>query len=137
MSVIYISQNIRHLRKGSGLSQKDFAEAISANPTIITRYENDTSRPTFEILIAIQQLFQVNLHDLVFTDLEEHPTGAPPTKPDPALERTVVRLNRELDELSAQVIAKADPEDLEGLVAYRAELIKRFPEQARALGIKE
>jgi hypothetical protein len=119
------------------LTQKDAVQKIDGALAVWGRYESGIAYPTFEKLVAIQQLFDVNLHDLVFTDMEKYPNGAPSEKPDPQLERTVLRLNREIDRLSAEVIAKADPEDLEGLKRYRADLIKRFPEQARALGIKE
>lgn len=119
------------------MTQKEAVDHIDGALAVWGRYESGIAYPTFEKLVSIQRLFQVNLHDLVFTDLEKYPNGAPAPEPDEFTAMVITRLNRELDELSAQVIARADPDDLEELKALRADLIRRFPEQARRLGIKE
>jgi len=79
------------------------------------------------------------MHELVYTDMSKYPNGRPPEKgnEDPGLQRLITRLNREIDELAEKAIKRADPEDLEGLRKFRAELIDRYPELARDLGIKK
>lgn len=83
--------------------------------------------------------FHINLHDLVFTDLGKYPNGEPSTKREPAanVQRVITRLHLEIDGLAADVIARANPEDLEGLMKFREELIDKYPETARDLGIEK
>lgn len=119
------------------MRQSDVADVLGIVPSAYGSFERGSTYPLFKSLVQIVELFQVNLHDLVFTDLEKYPNGAPAPEPDEFTAMVITRLNRELDELSAQVIARADPDDLEELKALRADLIRRFPEQARRLGFKE
>lgn len=91
------------------------------------------------MLTKIVDYFQINLHDLVYTNLSVHPQGlyAKREKMDPRTERVIARLNREIDKLAEDVIRRATPEDLVGLMQLRAELIDKYPETAREYGIKK
>ena len=60
-----IGDRILSLRKILFMTQMDFAEKIGVNVSAIRRFENDTSFPAVESLIAIHQATQCNLHWLI------------------------------------------------------------------------
>lgn len=139
MSTIYFSQNVKLLRKRKGETQSDVSTAIGVEITSYGGYERGKAYPKFETLVKIVEHFHINLHDLVFTDLGKYPNGEPSTKREPAanVQRVITRLHLEIDGLAADVIARANPEDLEGLMKFREELIDKYPETARDLGIEK
>lgn len=68
---IYLGQNIRYLRETKlKVTKIKFGELIDIKSSTIGKYEENTNRPSFEVLVKLQQLFEVNLHDLIFTNLE-------------------------------------------------------------------
>lgn len=58
-------------RKKAGLSQEDLAEKIYVSRQTISNWENDKSYPDIHSLIALANLFQLSLDQLVEGDIDE------------------------------------------------------------------
>jgi transcriptional regulator with XRE-family HTH domain len=99
---MYISQNIRFLRKSKNLRQTDLGELLNVTGSQITAYEKGASYPKFEGLVKLCEIFQVNLHDLVYTDLEHQ---APKGEED--LLAVIQKLETEVEALRDVVRLKA------------------------------
>lgn len=133
----YFSLNIRHLRKLKKFTQSELGNALGVGPTAISKIERGDGYPSVESLLKLVDVFEVNLHDLVFEDLTN---GKPPTPRYNAMSheevaKLVMRLNLELDRMKDAIIQRADPDDLDELRRFRAELIQRDPVRARQFGI--
>ena len=61
-------ENFRRIRKESGLSQKQVAEKLGIFQSNISDWENDRSRPDYEKLIALANLYEVSLYELLGID---------------------------------------------------------------------
>lgn len=61
-------ENFRKLRKQSGFSQKQVADALGIRQSNISDWENDVSRPDYEKLIALSELYEVSLYELLGLD---------------------------------------------------------------------
>jgi DNA-binding XRE family transcriptional regulator len=66
---LYFSQNIKHLRALNKYTQDELAAHLGVGRTSITNYEKGNSKPSFDDLLALSKLFNVNLNDIVFADL--------------------------------------------------------------------
>lgn len=55
----------REARKQSGLSQKQVAEMLGIRQSNISDWENDISRPEYEKLIALAEIYEVSLYDIL------------------------------------------------------------------------
>ena len=55
----------RKARKQSGLSQKKVAEALGIHQSNVSDWENDVSRPDYEKLIALAELYEVSLYEIL------------------------------------------------------------------------
>lgn len=58
------------LRKNRDLKQIDVAKQIGVQKNTISNYENDISKPNYDKLVQLCNLFQVNPNDLMKEDLE-------------------------------------------------------------------
>ncbi len=58
------------LRKNTDLKQIDVAKQIGVQKNTISNYENDISKPNYDKLVQLCNLFQVNPNDLMKEDLE-------------------------------------------------------------------
>lgn len=58
-------ENFRKVRKESGFSQKQVAEKLGIHQSNVSDWENDISRPEYEKLIALAELYDVSLYDLL------------------------------------------------------------------------
>jgi transcriptional regulator with XRE-family HTH domain len=70
-AVVYLSQNIRALRRQRSLSQEELAQRIGLNRGNITSYENGTAEPKICNLLKLSNLFGVSVIDLIQKDLSE------------------------------------------------------------------
>ncbi len=61
-------ENFRKLRRQSGFSQKQVADALGIRQSNISDWENDVSRPDYEKLIALSELYEVSLYELLGLD---------------------------------------------------------------------
>ena len=67
---IYISQNIRHLRKSvPGLSQKKLADLLDVTDSAVSGWEKGTSFPATKVLVKLARYFAVTVDDLLTKDL--------------------------------------------------------------------
>ena len=55
----------RKARKQSGLSQKQVAEKLGIHQSNVSDWENDISRPDYEKLIALAELYEVSLYEIL------------------------------------------------------------------------
>lgn len=62
--------NIRKLRKSHRLTQEEFGEVLLINRTSIGHYERGVAFPYIGTLIRLVQKYEINLHDMIFKELE-------------------------------------------------------------------
>lgn len=91
---MYLGLNIFHLRKGMGISQVELAKLVNVSHSTIHHVEKGINKPSFELLISLQQLFKVNLHELVYSNLADTIVKVEDVKPSYNLDRIVVRLEQ-------------------------------------------
>ena len=60
-SINAIGENIRRVRKKSGLTQAQFGEVIGKSQSTVYSYENGSVIPSFKVLTDISQLFNVSV----------------------------------------------------------------------------
>lgn len=68
MNSINIGVKIKELREDERLTQKQLAEKISVNPTIISKWELDKKRPIYEDLVKLAKYFDVTTDYLLDCD---------------------------------------------------------------------
>ena len=61
-------ENFKNIRKQCGLSQQEVADKLQIKPSIVSDWENDVSRPDYEKLIALAELYDVTLYELLGID---------------------------------------------------------------------
>ena len=66
---IKLTENIKRLRTERGITQKEFAEALSVTPQSVSRWENGQAYPDIEMLPRIAEFFKVSLDTLMGTGL--------------------------------------------------------------------
>lgn len=97
ITVNYLHQNIRHLRKKLNISQEELAQRIGLNRGNIASYENGTAEPKICNLLKLAHIFGVSITDFTQKDL-----------------------TREADYLEAQITFRAEiDEETEVLEDYR------------------
>ena len=62
---------IKHYRKQAGLSQEKMAEKIGVSRQAITKWENGTGTPEISNLMAIANLFQISIDELLSNEKTE------------------------------------------------------------------
>lgn len=94
---MFIKKNIKFLRETNRLAQKDLADLVGLKShTIIGKYEKGGANPPLEILNKISEYFDVDLQNLMFTDLE---TGEKVDGRVVEKDRVTRLLEKELDRL--------------------------------------
>ena len=58
-------ENFKKIRKQTGLSQKKVAELLGVYQSNISDWENDISRPEYEKLIKLAEIYEVSLYELL------------------------------------------------------------------------
>ncbi len=74
ITVHYLHQNIRYLRKKLNISQEELAAQIGLNRGNIASYENGSAEPRICNLLKLAQLFGVSITDLTQKDLTQEAT---------------------------------------------------------------
>lgn len=69
------------LRKKSGLSQEELAGKLNVTRQTVSKWELGESSPDMEKLIALCDLFELSLDELVFNKKPEPPAPEQPTVP--------------------------------------------------------
>ena len=60
-----LNDEIRRLRKASGLNQVSFADKMGVSQSTVASWENGTRRPDLDALCKIADLFNVSLDELL------------------------------------------------------------------------
>ena len=66
-----LEEQIKHYRKQAGLSQEKMAEKIGVSRQAITKWENGTGTPDIANLMAIADLFQISVDELLSDEKKE------------------------------------------------------------------
>ena len=66
-----LEEQIRNCRKQAGISQEKMAELIGVSRQAITKWENGTGTPDIANLVAIAELFQISLDELLLNIKKE------------------------------------------------------------------
>ena len=66
-----LEEQIKHYRKQAGLSQEKMAEKIGVSRQAITKWENGTGTPDIANLMAIANLFQISVDELLSNEKSE------------------------------------------------------------------
>ena len=61
-------ENFKNIRKQCGLSQQEVADKLQIKQSSVSDWENDDSRPDYEKLIALSELYDVTLYELLGID---------------------------------------------------------------------
>lgn len=69
-SVILLRRNLKYLRKQKGNTQAQTAKAVGITRTALADYENGKSEPKASVLIKFAAFFDINIHDLLNTDID-------------------------------------------------------------------
>ena len=62
--VIKIGKNIQAIRKSHGYTQEKLAEAIECSPRYIGDVEQDRSKPSYEVLVKLCNLFKIGMDEI-------------------------------------------------------------------------
>ena len=68
---MYLSSNIRFLRKRKRLTQNGLAELLTINRSGINNYENGSVIPPVSVLIALSDLFHISIDTLLRINLSK------------------------------------------------------------------
>ena len=74
-----VGTGMYHLRKQKGLSQEELANRLNVSRQTISKWEVGDSTPDMEKLIAISDMFQISLDELVMDKVQTQ-TGETPSK---------------------------------------------------------
>jgi len=67
--MIFLSNNIRHLRTLKGLTQEQFSKDLNVSRSRISSYEEDRATPPLELLINFSDYFNIPIDALIKNDL--------------------------------------------------------------------
>lgn len=77
--MLLIGAKMQEYRKKAGLSQEEFADKIGVTRQAVSKWETDKAYPDLDKLVAICDIFQVSIEELIYgkivSSLEEKPAG--------------------------------------------------------------
>jgi transcriptional regulator with XRE-family HTH domain len=68
---MFFGENVRYLRLSKGWQQAEFADKIGIARSSVSQYETGASKPDFNTLMKIADIFNVSLNELVHIKLPE------------------------------------------------------------------
>ena len=98
---IKIGKTIQEIRKSNGYTQEKLAEAIEVSVRYISDIEQDKSKPSYEILIRICNLFKIGINQIFNKYLE--------VKDNKTLEYKIAGFDK---------LNKKDKDTIENLIMY-------------------
>jgi transcriptional regulator with XRE-family HTH domain len=66
---MYLSSNVKFLRKRRNMSQEEMAVALDSKRSVLNSYENNVASPPLEMAIRISDFFRISLDTLLRVDL--------------------------------------------------------------------
>lgn len=100
-SSIKIGKNIQKIRKSNGYTQEKLAEEIEVSVRYISDIEQDKSKPSYEVLIRICNIFKISL-DQIFCNYIN-------TKENKNMEYSLAGFDK---------LSKRDKETIENLIVF-------------------
>lgn len=100
-STIKIGKNLQQIRRSNGYTQERLAEEIEVSVRYVSDVEQDRSKPSYEVLIRICNLFKVSL-DQIFSEYLK-------IKENKSLEYSIAGYEQ---------LSKEDKETIEHLITY-------------------
>ena len=70
MNADKISQSIRACRKRQGLSQDELADRLHVTRQAVSKWENGSALPSVDMLIALANVFQLSVDELLGVERE-------------------------------------------------------------------
>lgn len=134
---MYLSKNLRHLRKLKDMTIDDVANTLGISNSGYSSYETGRNQPQVEKLIALSELFEISVDDLLVNDLTKNPAirGGSKDQEVGTLGSTLSRLTSDLTETEKRVLKLLTPDGRVELEYYIQSLIERYPEDAERLGL--
>ncbi|MBQ7338870.1 MAG: helix-turn-helix transcriptional regulator [Clostridia bacterium] len=68
MNLDAIGKNIATIRKANHLTQVELASRLNVTPQAVSKWENGVNLPETSLLVALSQLFQVTIDELLMND---------------------------------------------------------------------
>jgi len=65
-----LKQNLKYLRKEKAATQGHIASSIGITRSTLADYENGRSEPKASVLVKLAKYFDINIHDLINTDID-------------------------------------------------------------------
>lgn len=133
---MYISQNIKYLRKQRKLSQNELAVELGVNMATISTYERGRSEPNLATLTQIAEFFSVSIDELILKDL----SAIEETNQIASLAKDLEEGKKTVDEVYDEV-GEANMAKINRLLELRVNELERAikqdnPELAKALKIE-
>lgn len=70
LDMVRVGAKISALRRGGGMSQEELADKLYVTRQALSKWENGTSVPSIELLIAMSRLFCVSFEEILCLDVE-------------------------------------------------------------------
>lgn len=67
---IFFDKNLGYLIKKNGTTTDEVAELLGKNPSQVSKYRQGESYPRFDNLVKLASIFEVDLNDFVFVDMQ-------------------------------------------------------------------
>jgi len=129
---MYFAKNIKRLRETRGLTQSDLGATLGVNHTTIGGWEKGKSYPYFNTLLALRELFRVDLESLVFKDLEKdgfqdmvEEKSIPYVLRAEAYEEEIKGLRKDIEDLRQQTAQSTLALDKVEAMTIRLELVEK------------
>lgn len=121
---MYLGLNIKYLRKRNKMTQDELGDILGVKRSQISSYESDESELGWKKLMKIADAFQVDIRDLILTDL---------SKDAPEFEKPSAPYGNQ-DE--GNVLEELNNEMRKRLVIYEQKIKELDPELAKKWGIE-
>jgi transcriptional regulator with XRE-family HTH domain len=69
--MIFLQDNIRHLRKKAGFTQEHLANQLDVKRSLIGSYEEGRAVPKISVIKRLSELFEITIDDLISLDISE------------------------------------------------------------------
>ncbi len=66
-----VNENVKELRKRHGSTQQEFADLLEIKRANVGAYEEGRAKPSYELLIKLSDLFDINLDTLITKDISK------------------------------------------------------------------
>lgn len=118
---MFIAENLKKIRKKCALTQNDIADSLGISRSTYTYWELGKSRPSYEDLIKLTKVFNIDVKEIIFGDSPDEQT------------KRVVRPTHGFSEPSDDVLAYLKKDEQLLLIAFRLLSEENKPEALSVL----